>query len=201
MLTFAEKEAVIGSFAELTRREVSMGRVNYHYEGSVHEKKIVVYHLHPNGNGFVYAGLLEDVEQDAKGFVNIREYGPEELRALIRRVIRSLGPESPDEPGSLEADSEADGLDRSLRPETAAQTWDAPNGPAESGEEDGEEDGEEGFTELREIWRDAAGHTLELHVDPEDGSWYVFAGEQVDSAFETEEEAVLYLQEEGFARS
>ncbi|WP_438434879.1 hypothetical protein [Gorillibacterium sp. sgz500922] len=196
MLTFAEKEAVIGSFAELTRREVSMGRVNYHYEGSVHEKKIVVYHLHPNGNGFVYAGLLEDVEQDAKGFVNIREYGPEELRALIRRVIRSLGPESPNEPDEP-GDLEADGMDRSLRPEAAAQTLDAHNGPAESEEEDREE----GFTELREVWRDAAGHTLELHIDPEDGSWYVFAGDQVDSAFETEEEALLYLQEEGFARS
>ena len=218
MISFAEKEAVAGSFAELERREVSMGRVNYHYEGSVREKKIVVYHLHPNGNGFVYAGLLEGVETDAKGFVNIRDYGAEELRELIRRSIRSLGPagEEADEEASAgeardagaakerdeareKAAGDANGLNAQAGREAQAGQGAQTGREAQSALEDPAD--EEGFTELREVWRDAAGHALELHLEPEDRMWYVFAGEQVDSAFETYEEAAEYLKEEGFTRS
>ena len=41
MLTFEEKEAIIQEFTELTRKEVSMKRVNYHYEKSLYEKTTV----------------------------------------------------------------------------------------------------------------------------------------------------------------
>lgn len=58
MLTFEEKLSIIETFPELQRKDVSLGRVNFHYPDSVQEKKIVVQHLHPNGNGFVYAGHM-----------------------------------------------------------------------------------------------------------------------------------------------
>jgi len=90
MLSFEEKLAIADSFPELQRKEVSLGRVNFHYDQSVTDKKTVVYHLHPNGNGYVYAGELQDVRSDDKGLVNIRDLTAEELRSLIERSIRSL---------------------------------------------------------------------------------------------------------------
>jgi hypothetical protein len=94
MLTFEEKEAIIQEFAELTRREVSMKRVNYHYEDSLYEKTTVIYHLHPNGNGFVYVGGLPQYEAaDDKGLLNIREASAEELRKIIKDSIAYLSTE------------------------------------------------------------------------------------------------------------
>lgn len=97
MLTFEQKLAVLESFPELERRNVSLGRVNFHYENSLYDKKTVVYHLHPNGNGYVYAGLLDQYETDAKGLVNIRDYSEEELRTLVEASIRSLSQRAPEE--------------------------------------------------------------------------------------------------------
>lgn len=104
MLSFEEKLAIAGSFPELQRKDVSLGRVNYHYEDSSYEKKTVVYHLHPNGNGFVYAGHLDDCpfDIDDKGFVNIREFAAEDYRALIAASIRSLTDEFADTEPSRE---------------------------------------------------------------------------------------------------
>ncbi|MFC4560215.1 hypothetical protein ACFO3D_18830 [Virgibacillus kekensis] len=97
MLTFEEKLAIIESFPELTRNDVSLGRINFHYEESVKEKKIVVYRLHPNGNGFVYAELIdEDYPTDSKGMVNIRGYSEDELREIIRKSIESLSEAKPE---------------------------------------------------------------------------------------------------------
>ncbi|MDY0395823.1 hypothetical protein ACFSMW_00625 [Virgibacillus halophilus] len=91
MLTFKEKLAIIETFPELTRHDISMGRVNYHFEDSVLDKKIVVYRLHPNGNGFVYAEQLDGTYPvDEKGMVNIREFTKEELQEVIASSISSL---------------------------------------------------------------------------------------------------------------
>jgi hypothetical protein len=90
MLTFDEKLAIIASFTALQRKDVSMGRVNFHYEASIVDKKIVVYHLHPNGNGFVYAEHVPNTTTDDKGFVNIREYSTDELRSIIEAAIASI---------------------------------------------------------------------------------------------------------------
>jgi hypothetical protein len=91
MLTFEEKLAVITtSFPALQRKDVSLGRVNFHYEASIFDKKIVVYHLHPNGNGYVYAEHASQIATDDKGFVNIRDYSAHELEALIQASITSL---------------------------------------------------------------------------------------------------------------
>ncbi|MEJ8307064.1 hypothetical protein [Saccharibacillus sacchari] len=103
MLTFEQKIAVLESFPELTRNDVSMGRVNYHFEGSVHEKKIVGYRFHPNGNGFVFAGLVGDYDTDDKGFVNVRDFTETELREIVDASIRSLSSDretSPSKPVS-----------------------------------------------------------------------------------------------------
>jgi hypothetical protein len=94
MLTFEEKLAIILSCSELQRRDVSLGRINFHYEESAYEKKTVVYHLHPNGNGFVYAGQLQGYPTDDKGFVNIRDFSANELRHLIEASIHSLTAQS-----------------------------------------------------------------------------------------------------------
>lgn len=93
MLTFEQKTAIIESFPELTKKEVSLKRVNYHFEGSLYDKKTVVYHLHPNGNGFVFVGELTNYESDSKGLVNIREATEEELRKMITDSIAILSEE------------------------------------------------------------------------------------------------------------
>ncbi|HLO13089.1 MAG TPA: hypothetical protein VK190_12845 [Pseudoneobacillus sp.] len=94
MLTFEEKIAIIESFPELERKNVSLGRVNYHFEGSVSDKKNVVYHLHPKGNGFVYAEFLQGYEIDEKGMVNVRDFSAEDLREIIQKSILSLTPKT-----------------------------------------------------------------------------------------------------------
>lgn len=98
MLTFEQKLAILDSYPQLERRNVSLGRVNYHYEESRHEKKTVAFHLHPNGNGFVYAGLLRGYETDDKGMVNIRDYGEPDLRSLLEASITSLSIYTPEAP-------------------------------------------------------------------------------------------------------
>ncbi|KGX86866.1 hypothetical protein [Pontibacillus litoralis] len=90
MLTFEQKLTIIQSFPELTRQNVSLGRVNFHYNESVMDKKNVVYHLHPNGNGFVYAAYIEGYETDQRGMVNIRDFSEEQLNKIIKQSIDSL---------------------------------------------------------------------------------------------------------------
>lgn len=162
MLNFEQKLAIIASFPELQRKDVSLGRVNFHYEESVHEKKTVVYHLHPNGNGFIYAGLVAGTETDAKGLVNIRDYGEDELKDLIARSIASLSATDGDD--ALDATEE----DAEYRPSRA------------------------------EFWRGAGGTRLTLLF--QDDLWYVYAGKELDMAFETQDEATQYLVDEGFRR-
>jgi hypothetical protein len=90
MLTFEQKLAVIESFKELQRKNVSLGRINFHFEESIYDKKNVVYHLHPNGNGFVYAEYVKGYAPNDKGMVNIRDFSEEELRSIIKKSIHSL---------------------------------------------------------------------------------------------------------------
>jgi hypothetical protein len=92
MLTFNEKLAIIESFPELERKDVSLKRVNFQLPNSASDKKNVVYHLHPNGNGYVYAGNLPAYETDEKGMVNIRDFSKDELKYLIMESIQSLLP-------------------------------------------------------------------------------------------------------------
>ncbi|ANS73335.1 hypothetical protein AWM70_01000 [Paenibacillus yonginensis] len=170
MLTFEQKLEILESFPQLERRNVSLKRVNFHYEQSVYDKKTVAFHIHPNGNGFIYAGLLEGYETDDKGFVNIRDYSEAELRELVEKSIRSL---SGDGSGS---DKPAGA---SASPATADQT--AAVRPQTSGG----------------LWTNDQGQILTLKY--EDDLWYIFAGESLEMAFETREEAGEYLAEEGFA--
>ncbi|KIY21712.1 hypothetical protein [Mesobacillus subterraneus] len=90
MLTFDQKLSIIESFQELERKNVSMNRVNFHYPDSSYDKKIVVYHLHPNGNGYVYGEFLDGYESDGKGMVNIRDFTGDELKTIIELSIESL---------------------------------------------------------------------------------------------------------------
>lgn len=90
MLTFSEKLTIIEKFPELERKNVSLGRVNFQVKNSLSDKKNIVYHLHPNGNGFVYSGQLTKYEKDDKGMTNIRDFSEKELEEIISEAIQSL---------------------------------------------------------------------------------------------------------------
>ncbi|OXS72284.1 hypothetical protein B1B04_16240 [Lysinibacillus sp. KCTC 33748] len=96
MLTFEQKQAIIDLFPELTKKEISLKRVNYHFMDSLYEKTIVVEKLHPNGNGFVFVGDLLRYEKEAsdKGLVNIRDYDEQQLREIIEDAIQYLSEEA-----------------------------------------------------------------------------------------------------------
>lgn len=161
MLTFEQKLAILDSFPELERRDVSLGRVNYHFEGSAHDKKTVGYRFHPNGNGYVFAGLVGDYDTDDKGFVNVRDFSEAQLREIIDASIRSLS---------------AGGSSASAPKPAASQV--------SSSSQD-------------EIWTDEEGQELILKFEEE--TFFIYAGESLEMAFETREEAEEYLAEEGFS--
>jgi len=178
MLTFEQKLAVIESFPELTRKNVSLGRVNYHYEDSALDKKTVVYHLHPNGNGFVYAALTNSWkdELDDRGFVNIRHYDEAALRQLIAAALDSLRPE-------------VDVTDLS----DIQSTEPAASNPSEPGDIPNHD-------EATEHWHNAHGDLLTLLYEEDNDLWMVLVGDQLEDAFESRDEALEYLQAEGFSR-
>ena len=155
MLTYEEKLAIIESFPELERRTVSMGRINFHYEASATDKKNVVYHLHPNGNGFVYGEGLKGYKKNEKGLVNIRDLSADELRTIIQKSILSLTPKISIKAPIIEEQKE-------------------------------------------ERWINQDHQTLIL-VQEED-MWSVYAGLNLDGAFNSYGEAAEYLHEEGFTR-
>ncbi|MGN7457376.1 hypothetical protein ACTHPH_21410 [Paenibacillus pasadenensis] len=161
MLSFEEKLELFKSFPELTRSDVSMGRVNFQFEGSLHEKKNVVFRLHPNGGGYVYAALLDGYETDEKGYVSIRDLDEDELRRLTAASIASLS-----------------------RP---------PSGPAA---EPGQSRAARRRRMAKSRWLDGDGNALELRS--EDDLWYLYAGLNLEMAFESFDEAEEYLREEGF---
>ncbi|QCJ43062.1 hypothetical protein FAY30_14800 [Bacillus sp. S3] len=158
MITFNEKLAIIESFSELERKNVSLGRVNFQFPNSISDKKNIVYHLHPNGNGFVYAGHLENYETDEKGMVNIRDFSAEMLEQLLKESIHALSPIV----------------------KTASEE-------AITGDSDGER------------WVDDEKH--HLIVVNENDAWNIYFGLDLDASFDTYEEAVEFLREEGFTRS
>ncbi|MGN4123873.1 hypothetical protein ACMGD3_02400 [Lysinibacillus sphaericus] len=104
MLTFEQKQTVIESFPELTKKEISLKRVNYHFKDSLYEKTIIVEKLHPNGNGFVFVGDLLRYENEAndKGLVNIRDYDEQQLREIIEDAIQYLAEEQEKEAPIIE---------------------------------------------------------------------------------------------------
>lgn len=156
MLSLDEKLAIATSFAELQRKDVSLGRINFHYLESDYEKTTVLYHLHPNGNGFVYAEYIPGCTVDAKGLINIRDYSEDELREIIAKSIQSLT--------------------RSGSPKVSKTV--------------------EAQVPQEEIWVDEDGNTLSVTFVED--LWYIYAGENLDCAFETYEEVQEYLEEEGF---
>lgn len=106
MLTYEQKLEIIESFPELTKKSVSLGRTNFQYEESLTEKKNVVFHLHPNGNGFVYAEGIKGYRTNDKGMVNIRDFSEDELRSIITKSIDKLS----FEPNFEEDDEEVEEL-------------------------------------------------------------------------------------------
>lgn len=90
MLTFEQKQQIIETFPELTKKSISLKRLNYHFEDSQYDKTIVVQQLHPNGNGYVFVGDGGPYEADERGLANIREATEDELREMINYSIALL---------------------------------------------------------------------------------------------------------------
>lgn len=149
MLTFEQKQQIIEQFPELSKKEVSMKRLNYHFDGSLYDKTVVVQHLHPNGNGFVYAAGIKGYEPDDRGLVNIRDYTEDELREIVSAAIRNLSTEEQQQ-------------------EPLTEVWQHPDG-------------------------------AKLTMLEEDGFYNIYHGYNLEEGFGDYEEAVSYLQEEGFA--
>jgi len=155
MLTFNEKLAIIESFPELERKDVSLKRVNFQLPDSISEKKNIVYHLHPNGNGFVYAGHLSHYDTDEKGMVNIRDFSKEQLQTILTESISALSPQA-----------------KPINEEAV-------------------------IGELKEErWIDPEGNVLILLFENE--AWNIYYGLNLDATFDTYEEAIDFMREEGF---
>ncbi|MBR2565250.1 MAG: hypothetical protein IKE29_11580 [Paenibacillus sp.] len=165
MLNVEQKLEILESYPQLQRKNVSLGRVNFHYEDSAYEKKIVALHIHPNGNGYIYAGLLPNYETDAKGFVNIRDYSEADLRTLLDATIEAMS-HNPDAADAVE--------------QVPAEKKSVPITLSSGGG----------------VWINDEGHTLTLKYDND--MWCVYAGQDLEMAFESRGEAGEYLQEEGF---
>lgn len=115
MLSFEQKQQIIEEFPKLTKKEISLKRVNYHFEDSLYEKTIVVEKLHPNGNGFVFIGDLLKYEKEAeKGLVNIRDYSEAALREIIQDAIDYLSEEELDISPAIEIWSSREGTELEL---------------------------------------------------------------------------------------
>ncbi|RAW16118.1 hypothetical protein [Paenibacillus taichungensis] len=121
MLNVEQKLEVLQSYPQLQRKDVSLGRVNFHYEESAYEKKIVALHIHPNGNGYIYAGLLPNYETDDKGFVNIRDYSEADLRTLLDETIKAMS-HNPNAVESKEPEQQAKAAP-TLATSTSGGTW------------------------------------------------------------------------------
>ena len=88
-LSFEEKKAIFDDYEELTAVPVSMNRINYHFNASAVDHKIVVRFLHPNGNAFIYAGYLPKEETD-KGYISVLESDEGTIRFLLEKAISFL---------------------------------------------------------------------------------------------------------------
>lgn len=165
MLNVEQKLEILESYPQLQRKNVSLGRVNFHYEDSAYEKKIVALHIHPNGNGYIYAGLLPNYETDAKGFVNVRDYSETDLRTLLDATLKAMS----HNPDAVEVTEKAPSTK-----ESAPVILSSGGG----------------------IWINEEGHTLTLKYDND--MWCVYAGQELEMAFESRGEAGEYLEEEGF---
>lgn len=102
MLTFEQKQAIIETFPELTKKEISLKRLNYHYEESTFDKTVVVQNLHPNGNAFVYLADTPGYDTDDRGLINVREASEDELRQAITDSIKLLSEEDEAEEKGIE---------------------------------------------------------------------------------------------------
>ncbi|MBT2656194.1 hypothetical protein J7E81_13320 [Bacillus sp. ISL-18] len=155
MLTFDEKLTIIESYPQLERKDVSLKRINFQLPNSISDKKNIVYHLHPNGNGFVYAGHLDHYDTDDKGMVNIRDFSAEQLRSILTESIAGLSHQ-----------------EKSINEEAI-------------------------IGDLKEErWVNEEGNVLVLLYESE--VWNIYFGLNLDESFDTYEEAIEFMREEGF---
>lgn len=90
MLSFEEKKAIFDSYDELEMKEVSLGRLNYHFKDSAVAKTMVVKFLHPkSANAFVYGGYLPK-EETKDGYLSVHDLEETEIRQRVEAAIDFL---------------------------------------------------------------------------------------------------------------
>ncbi|MFD1676734.1 hypothetical protein [Alicyclobacillus fodiniaquatilis] len=91
MMTFSQKIEFLQSFPELNKKELPDGRVNFYYANSRKQGKVIVRELYPpTGNGYLCGRYMSDFKVDARGWINIRDVGKEQLRTMVLAAISSM---------------------------------------------------------------------------------------------------------------
>lgn len=94
MLTLEEKINILNSYSKLRKTLIKPGRINYYYDQAKTRRKVIVRELWHTGNGYVFAGYLNEYknEVDTRGFISIDKFinNENEFRTLIEKVIASF---------------------------------------------------------------------------------------------------------------
>lgn len=93
-LTYGEKISIFDTYEIFRKDTIKPDKINYYHKESKNKRKVVVRELRETGNGYIFAGYIEDYKDkvDNRGFINMDKYAnnEDELRALLDRVINLL---------------------------------------------------------------------------------------------------------------
>jgi len=96
MLSFDEKKEIFRSF-DLVEKEMSNGKLSYHYPKSKQRGQVLATQLHTTGNGYVIGKYMSeeivianDFQVDSRGWISIKEFSKEELKNLISHAMDSM---------------------------------------------------------------------------------------------------------------
>jgi len=90
MLSFEHKRTIFSSYSELTETQRSNDRINFEYRGSKKRGKVLACELTASGNGYVLGKYMVGYKLDNRGWINIKDFNEDELRAVITKAIDSM---------------------------------------------------------------------------------------------------------------
>lgn len=96
MLSFEEKKAIFHSF-KLEEKQMSNGKVSFHYPESKQRGQVLATQLHSTGNGYVVGKYMseETIKKngftvDSRGWISIKEFSKKELENVITEAMKSM---------------------------------------------------------------------------------------------------------------
>lgn len=96
MLSFEEKKAIFHSF-KLEEKQMSNGKVSFHYPESKQRGQVLATQLHSTGNGYVVGKYMseETIKKngytvDSRGWISIKDFSKEELEKVITEAMNSM---------------------------------------------------------------------------------------------------------------